>query len=86
MAHMRARPRFMRRAVEKWAIVRAMKKLIVIAGLSLGVSGCLQPPPPTPLETSWNRYQTCVHQTRNANVACARLKLAYEAELNRAPK
>ena len=64
-----------------------MKKRIVIAACVLVASGCLRkPPPPTPLEASWNRYQACVHQTRDANVACARLKLAYEAELNRAPR
>ena len=63
-----------------------MKKLIVIASLTVGMSGCLQPPPPTPLETSWKNYQTCVHQSHNANTQCARLKLAYEAQLNRAPR
>ena len=49
----------------------AMKNPIVIAALAAAVSGCalFRPtPPPTPLEASWNRYQTCIHQTRVVNL------------------
>ena len=67
----------------------AMKNLIVIAALAAAVSGCalFRPtPPPTPLEASWNRYQTCIHQPHVVTGQCDRLKLAYEAQLNRAPR
>jgi hypothetical protein len=61
--------------------------LILAAVAALGGCGLLrQPPPPTPLEVSWNRYQLCIHQTREATQQCERLRLAYEAQLNRAPR
>ena len=68
-----------------------MRKRVLLAAvpLMLGASGCgifRQPPPPTPLEVSWNRYQLCVHQARDGTAPCERLRLAYEAQLNRAPK
>ena len=66
-----------------------MKNLALVLASALCVSGCglfRQPPPPTPLESSWNRYQACVHQARNATRQCERLRLAYEAQLNRASR
>ena len=60
-----------------------MKKLSLMFAVTAALGGCVHPPPPTVLESSWNRYQLCVHQSKNSNVECARLKLAYEAQLNR---
>jgi len=63
-----------------------MRNLIFVLAAAAVLCGCQQPEPPTALETSWKRYQDCVHHTKNATVECERLKLAYEAQLNRAPK
>jgi len=59
--------------------------LIIACVAALGGCGIQwHTPPPTPLEASWNRYQLCVHQSRSATTQCERLRLAYEAQLNRA--
>ncbi len=68
-----------------------MRRFIIFAvlGAAFALSGCgllREPPPPTPLEASWNRYQACVHQSRDATLQCERLRLAYEAQLNRVAK
>jgi hypothetical protein len=60
-----------------------MRNLALVLAAFAALAGCQQPQPPTALETSWKRYQLCIHQTRNATVQCERLKLAYEAQLNR---
>jgi hypothetical protein len=61
-----------------------MRKFVFVLAAAAALCACQQPAPPTPLQTSWNRYQDCVHHTKNATVQCERLKLAYEAQLNRA--
>jgi hypothetical protein len=66
-----------------------MRNLAAVAVLAATVSGCglfRSPPPPTPLEASWNHYQTCIHQPRAVAANCERLRLAYEAQLNHAPR
>jgi len=65
-------------------MARGMRNLVFVLAASAALGGCQQPAPPTPLQISWNRYQDCVHHTQNATVQCERLKLAYEAQLNRA--
>ena len=65
---------------------REMKISAVILVAAAALGGCQQPEPPTALQTAWNRYQVCVHHTQNATVQCERLKLAYETQLNRAPR
>ena len=65
-----------------------MKKLPLMIGLAaaLCASGCVQPPPPTALELSWKNYQLCVHEPHAVAARCERLRLAYETQLNRAPR
>ncbi len=66
--------------------VSAANRFAFVLALAAVLGGCgihWHDPPPTPLEASWTRYQACVHQSKNATVQCERLKLAYEAQLNR---
>ena len=70
-------------------IVPAVKNFVAVAALAAALGGCgllRKPPPPTPLEVSWNRYELCVHRLRDATTQCERLRLAYETQLNRAPR
>ena len=63
-----------------------MRRITGAILIAFGASGCAlfrPPPPPTQLEAAWNRYQACIHQVRDATVQCERLRLAYEAQLNR---
>jgi len=65
----------------------AIAALTVLLAATLGGCGLFRPtPPPTPLEASWNRYQACIHQPRAVAANCERLRLAYEAQLSRAPR
>jgi len=64
----------------------AAKTFLLHAAVAAALGGCalFRPvPPPTPLEASWNRYQACIHQKNAVAARCERLRLAYEAQLNR---
>jgi len=63
-----------------------MRFLVLFVMVTI-VAGCdVFPPivPETPLSLSWHRYEACVRQSKNSATQCQNLKVAYEAQLNRA--
>jgi hypothetical protein len=67
--------------------IKTMRWVIAVGVLAVGGCALFPPlPPETPLAVSWRRYQSCVTEYQQALTRCERLRLAYEAQLDRAER